>query len=71
MQDALVIIQIISAIILILCVVMQSQGSGLSSAFGGEGMFYRSKRGVEKILLRGTIACALILAITSLALILV
>lgn len=44
---------------------MQAKGTGLSGAFGGEGMFYRSKRGVEKILFRGTIATALVLGVSS------
>jgi preprotein translocase subunit SecG len=61
-------LQIAAAVTLILFVVMQAKGTGLSAAFGGEGMFYRSKRGVEKLLFRGTVAVALILGISSLLL---
>lgn len=69
MQTALTIIQIIASLLVILFVILQSKGAGLSSTFGGEGMFYRSKRGVEKILFRATIATAAILGISSLLLI--
>lgn len=65
MHNTLVLIQIASATILILLIIMQAKGTGLSGAFGGEGMFYRSKRGVEKILFRGTIATAVILGVSS------
>lgn len=71
MLQALTIIQIISDIALILLIIMQSQGAGLSGAFGGEGMFYRSKRGVEKFLYRGTVVVAAIIAITSLLLLVI
>lgn len=67
-HNLLVSTQIVSAVTLILFVVMQAKGTGLSGAFGGEGMFYRSKRGVEKLLFRGTVAVALILGISSLLL---
>jgi protein translocase SecG subunit len=35
---------------------MQSRGIGLSSAFGGDSSVYRSRRGVERQLLRFTVA---------------
>ena len=34
---------------------LQNQGGGLGSAFGGEANFYRTKRGAEKFLFIGTI----------------
>ena len=52
---ALKIIQIILAVVLTTLVLMQQSGSGLGSAFGGEGNFYRSKRGLEKVLFYTTI----------------
>lgn len=42
-------------ILLIVAIVLQNQGSGLSTAFGGgSGEFYRSKRSVERILVWAT-----------------
>lgn len=66
MKDVLTVIQIISSLALILLIVMQAKGTGLSATFGGEGMFYRSKRGIEKLLFKATIAIAIILGVTSL-----
>lgn len=62
-------IQIITGVLLILFIILQSKGVGLSGTFGGEGMFYRSKRGVEKLLYRATIVDAIVLGISSLILV--
>ena len=42
------IVQIIIALLLIVVILLQNRGSGLGSAFGGEGNVYRTKRGMEK-----------------------
>ncbi len=49
---------------------MQMQGSGLSSAFGGTGEFYRSKRSVEKFLMYATVVDTIIFGIISILLLL-
>lgn len=64
------IIEIIASILLISLVLLQMQGSGLSSAFGGTGEFYRSKRSVEKLLVWATVIVTVVFAITSLLLLL-
>lgn len=65
---ALQIIEITVSIALIGLILLQMQGSGLSSAFGGAGEFYRSKRSIEKILIWATVVATTIFAITSLIL---
>ncbi len=55
MKNFLTILQIISAVLLVSAILLQNRGQGLSSSFGGGGEFYRSKRGLEKILFRATI----------------
>lgn len=62
------ILQILIAILLIVCVALQMQGSGLSTAFGGSGEFYRSKRSVERFLYIATIVLAGLFAAISLLL---
>jgi preprotein translocase subunit SecG len=52
---------------LIVVILLQSKGVGLSATFGGGGTFYRSKRGVEKLLFRLTIFLALLFMISSIA----
>ena len=64
------IIAILAAIALVVLVLLQMQGSGLSSAFGGTGEFYRSKRSVEKLLMWATVVTTVIFAIVSLLLLL-
>ena len=42
------IIQVISAILLIILILIQNKGTGMGSAFGGGDEIQRSKRGAEK-----------------------
>lgn len=42
--------QLVVAILLIVSILLQSRGSGLSSAFGGDFGGYYTKRGMEKFL---------------------
>ena len=53
-------IQLVSAVFLMIGILLQARGSGLSGVFGGEGNLYRTKRGVEKILFIATIVFAFI-----------
>lgn len=64
----LVILQIVVAVLLISAILLQMKGSGLSSAFGGSGEFYRSRRSIEKLLIWVTIALSALFAIISVAL---
>jgi len=55
MQKILNIFQIIIASLLIISILLQNQGAGLGTAFGGEGGSFRTKRGAEKFLFIFTI----------------
>lgn len=48
MKQAILIAQIIVSALIIIAVLLQNRGSGLSSVFGGGGGIYRTKRGLEK-----------------------
>ena len=63
-------IEILSAIVLVVLVLLQMQGSGLSSSFGGTGEFYRSKRSVEKLLMWATVVTTVVFGVVSLLLLL-
>lgn len=65
MKTAIIVIQILLSILLITTILLQSRGSGMSSAFGGGGESYRSRRGIEKILLRLTAIVALLFLASS------
>jgi protein translocase SecG subunit len=48
MKQFLPYLQIIVAILLITFVLFQQRGTALGSAFGGEGGFYATRRGIQK-----------------------
>lgn len=60
------ILDAIIGILLIVAIIMQNQSSGLSTAFGGSGEFYRSKRSIEKLLVWATGGLAFLFAILAL-----
>ncbi|HEX8965043.1 MAG TPA: preprotein translocase subunit SecG [Patescibacteria group bacterium] len=62
------ILQIVIAALLIISILLQMQGSGLSTAFGGSGEVFRSKRSVEKLLMYATIVLAFLFAVVSVVL---
>lgn len=59
------IVEIVVSMFLITLILLQAQGSGVGKTFGGGGEFYRSRRGIEKLLFRATIATTIIFAIIS------
>jgi len=67
MTSFLQVTQITAGVLLVLSVLLQHRGTGLGGAFGGEGMSYRSRRGVEKILLRATVLLAVIFLLAVIA----
>lgn len=71
MKKIILILQILISVFLTAAIVIQARGTGLGSAWGGTGEFYRSKRGVEKILFIATVILAALFFLTSIANILV
>lgn len=62
------VIQIVVAVGLIVSILLQNRGSGLSSAFGGDFGGYYTKRGIEKFLFYTSIVLGVLfvgLAITN------
>ncbi len=56
------ILQIIISVLLIVLILLQEKSSGLSAVFGGEGGFYQTRRGLEKVIFIGTIVLAIAFA---------
>jgi preprotein translocase subunit SecG len=52
--------QIVTSVALIVAVLLQARGVGLSGTFGGDSAVYRSRRGVERRLYQFTIAIAVL-----------
>ena len=53
-------VQIAISVFLIVAVLLQQKGSGLSSTFGGGMMEYSTKRGAEKVIFYATIVLAVL-----------
>lgn len=70
-STVLTVIEIVTSVLLIGAILLQAKGTGLDSSFGGEGEFYRSKRGIERTLLYATIALIVVFGATSVALLIV
>ena len=67
METFLKITQVIFSVLLALAILSQNRGSGLSAMFGGEGGFYRSKRGAEKVLSVATVVLAVLWVLNAVA----
>ncbi len=61
----LTITQTILGITLTALILIQSKGTGLGSAFGGQSQMYHSKRGVERAIFILTIVVATLFALVS------
>lgn len=65
MKEVIIILQILISLFLVTTILLQAKGTGLGQAWGGGGEFYRSKRGVEKLLLKLTVILAVLFFISS------
>jgi len=66
----IIIAQLVVSVLLIISILLQNRGSGLSAAFGGDFGGYYTKRGIEKFLFYGSIVLSvafMVLAIASVA----
>ncbi|MGD0863025.1 MAG: preprotein translocase subunit SecG [Candidatus Limnocylindrales bacterium] len=52
-------------VFLMLAILMQARGSGLSATFGGDSSVYRSRRGIERRLWQFTILLAILFCVFS------
>ena len=69
MKAYLLLFQIILSVVIIVFILLQSQGSGLGATWGGGGETYHTRRGVEKVIFGLTIAAIILFALVSLAVI--
>ena len=58
--------QIIISVLLMITILMQRRGGGLSQVFGGEGGVYRTRRGLEKGVFISTIVLSILFLATAL-----
>ncbi|MEW5991209.1 MAG: preprotein translocase subunit SecG [Chloroflexota bacterium] len=67
MNPALAVGQLIVSAALVLAILLQARGAGLSGAFGGDSAVYRSRRGIERRLWQFTIILIVLFVLFSLA----
>ncbi len=67
MKDILLVINIVVSIAIVILILIQGRGAGLGSAWGGGGEMYQTRRGVEKLTMRLTVAMIVIFFIISVA----
>ena len=48
------------ALLLVIGILLQQRGAGLSSTFGGSGVGYSTKRGAEKVIFQATVVIAVL-----------
>lgn len=65
MHTGLLILQIVFSIGIVVAVLLQPEGTGLGSTWGGGGDSYHTKRGVEKVLFYATIVLIVLFTLTS------
>jgi preprotein translocase subunit SecG len=59
--------QILVSIALMVAILLQNRGTGLSGTFGGDSAVYRSRRGIERRLWQFTIVLIVLFILFSLA----
>ena len=67
MKTFLLIFQIVVAVLLILAILSQEKGAGLSGTFGGTGQVFRGRRGIDRVLMWVTTTLAILFVASSLA----
>jgi len=67
MHTALKYFQLIISILLIVSILIQKRGAGLSDTFGGSNTIYTTKRGAEKVVFNATIILAVLFVLSSIA----
>lgn len=60
MQQYLPLAQIIVSVLLVVLILLQQRGTALGSAFGQEGGYYATRRGIQKKILWLTIVCGVL-----------
>mgnify|MGYP003980181347 CR=1 FL=1 len=67
MQNTFLVAQIVLSVIIVAFILLQAQGSGLGSTWGGGGETYHTKRGVETVIFILTIVAIILFAAVSIA----
>jgi protein translocase SecG subunit len=64
MRNLFNVLTVASGILMILFILIQSRGSSLGAAFGGDTSYYRSRRGAEAVIFNATIVLAVVFVLS-------
>lgn len=67
LSNILPIITIISAVLMVLCILLQARGASLGAGFGSSGELFTTRRGLDKSLYEVTIVLAVVFILSILA----
>ncbi len=67
MTNAISVMQIVISVLLVVFILLQAQGTGLGSTWGGGGETYHTRKGVEKIVFISTIILICLFILLSVA----
>lgn len=65
MKNIFLVANIVSSIVIVVLILLQGKGAGLGSAWGGGGEYFQTRRGVEKVTLRLSVAMIAVFVIIS------
>lgn len=58
--DPLAIITIVSAVLMVACILLQARGASLGAGFGSSGELFTTRRGTDKSLFEATIVLSVV-----------
>lgn len=67
MKQILSIVQITLSVLVVISILLQQKGEGLSGVFGGLGEFYATRRGLEKTIFIASIVFVILFAASIIA----
>ena len=65
--NLLQIVTIVSAVLMILCILLQARGASLGAGFGSSGELFTTRRGIDKSLYEATIVLAVVFVLSIMA----
>lgn len=65
--NILQIVTIVSAVLMILCILLQARGASLGAGFGSSGELFTTRRGIDKSLYEATIVLAVVFVLSIVA----
>lgn len=69
--NILTVVNLASAVLLIVAILLQQKGAGMGAAFGGSGSVYTTRRGLDRTLFQATIVLSVVFFATAIAFLLV